>query len=264
MPSRVAGAENREESETLSKRFGFPPCGDRGVVYVSIAFLSAASMTSSRDSTTMEPPALDDGRAVTELSLVEIASRLEKITSAIEEQRTKERAARKIYKVVADQVDQEVERIRLYARSLLIEQRRRLDSFNGMLSKQPDPLPPASNGGINGRELRELKLPGTSLGLDPRDEHDAETSSGRLSIGDAMLRIWTIEKYKRPLTTEEISQALTEVGYVSKASPRSMKSTLNQVLAKLCRERRIRRFRTDGAEIDVSDTHSRARKYLLA
>ena len=87
---------------------------------------------------------------------------------------------------------------------------------------------------------------------------------GRLSIADAMLKIWTLEQYKRPLTTEEIMQALTDVGYTSKASPRSMKSTLNQVLAKLCRERRIRRFRTDGEEIDASDTHSRARMYLLA
>lgn len=224
------------------------------------------AVMNSRDTSTIES-VMGDGRSVAELSLVEIASRLEKITSAIEEQRTRERGARKVYKVVADEVEQEIERIRGFARALLLEQRRRLESFNGMLNKTTDPLPPASGSGANGRELREVKIGGGLPSIDPASRSGSREQSsggGRLSIADAMLKIWTLEQYKRPLTTEEILQALTDVGYTSKASPRSMKSTLNQVLAKLCRERRIRRFRTDGAEIDASDTHSRARKYLLA
>jgi hypothetical protein len=247
----------REESECAVT---LPKAGGVVLFDASTAFVLHL-MNSSRDTSTLES-VFGDGRPVTELSLVEIASRLEKITSAIEEQRTRERGARKVYKTVAEEVEQEIERIRGHARTLLMEQRRRMDSFNGMLSKSPDPLPPATNG----RDLREVKMGGAlaSLELEPRTGRETGAAGGRLSIADAMLKVWTLDQYNRPLTTEEIMQALTDVGYTSKASPRSMKSTLNQVLAKLCRERRIRRFRTDGAEIDASDTHSRARKYLLA
>lgn len=226
-------------------------------------------MTLIRDKVTNDPLSGGDPRPPSELSLVEIAGRLEKITSILEEQRARERTARKVYKAVADEVDQEIERIRDYARTLLLEQRRRLESFSGMLSRSPDPLPPAGNA----RDLRELKLGPAFDSVNHARSSDitshapTETmgpATARLSISDAMLKIWTLEKYNRSLTTDEIAAALTEVGYSSKASARSMKSTLNQVLARLCRERKIRRFRTDGTEIDTADTHSRARKYLLA
>ncbi len=218
-------------------------------------------MNSTHDTTIIDSLPLADGRAVSELSLVEIASRLEKITSTIEEQRSRERAARKAYKSVADDADREIERIREYARVLLLEQRRRVESFSGMLSRTTEPLPPPGGS----RDLRELKLNGP---IDPA-HHDRSSppfnpADARMSISEAMLKIWSVDKYNRTLTTEEIASALIEIGYTSKASPRSMKSTLNQVLAKLCRERRIRRFRTDGQEIDAADTHSRARKYLRA
>lgn len=199
-----------------------------------------------------------DATPLSSLTLVEIAGRLEKITSEIEVVRARERAARKVYKAVADEVEAEVERIRVYARSLVSEQRRRMSSFDGMLSR-----PPSGAATRNG-ELRELK-PTDSGGAEPdheqADEGDPGTS-GRLNISDAILKIWTLPKYKHPLTTEEITLALTEVGYTTKAVPRSIKSTLNQALAKLCRDRKVRRFRTDGEEIEPTNQHSRARKYM--
>ncbi|MGE3107249.1 MAG: hypothetical protein AB7O77_02735 [Phycisphaerales bacterium] len=212
----------------------------------------------------MDASAATTDKPVSQLSLVEIAGLLEKVTSAIEEQRVRERAARKVYKSVADDVNAEIERIRKYARELLLEQRRRLESFNGMLAKQPPPAP-AGPGAPGSDEWPEPKLSAEHGGTDvDLDAGEGLGNGSRLSIAEAMLKIWSLEQYKRPLSTDEIAHALVDVGYTSRASPRSMKSTLNQVLAKLCRERKIRRFRTDGEEIDASDTHSRARKYLRA
>lgn len=225
-------------------------------------------MESSRTMSVVEAHLLDDTTPVSSLSLVEIAGRLEKITSAIEVERAKERTARKVYKVVVEEVEAEVERIRVYARTLVIEQRRRMSSFDGMLSRQQGGATGGTGGtgGTGAADVRELKP------SEPRDAEvyngrfdDDETeggSHGRLNISDAILKIWTLSKYKQPLTTEEITRALVEVGYTTKAVPRSIKSTLNQALAKLCRDRKVRRFRTDGEEIDATDAHSRARKYM--
>jgi len=204
---------------------------------------------------------LDDARPASELTLVEIAGRLEKITSAIEGERARERVARKAYKVVADEVEAEIERIRGYARTLVTEQRRRIDSFNGMLGKASPP--PLSQSGSSG-EMREIKFADHlgELGFENGSAGRDVYPGARLSITEAILKVWALERNSRPLTTEEIARALPEVGYTTKAAPRSVKSTLNQALAKLCRDRKIRRFRTDGEEIDASDTHSRARKYM--
>jgi len=213
-------------------------------------------MESSRTMSVLEANLPDDATPISALTLVEIAGRLEKITSAIEMERAKERAARKVYKAVVEEVEAEVERIRVYARALLTEQKRRMSSFDGMLSRQ-------QSGAPGNHELRELKL-NESVGVESLDGRAVAsgTESGRLNISDAILKIWTISKYRHPLTTEEITRALSEVGYMTRAAPRSIKSTLNQALAKLCRDRKVRRFRTDGEEIDASDSHSRARKYM--
>jgi hypothetical protein len=178
--------------------------------------------------------------------MVEIAAQLEAITSSIEGQREREREARRQYRLVADEVEAGIQRIRAYAQDLVREQRRRMASFDGMLG-------PAGNGTRNGaiREVKPGEVPG-------------RVTSGRLSIHDAILRVWTLEGRGVPLTTDQIARSLGEVGYTTRAAPRSIKSTLNQALARLCRDRKVRRFRTDGTEISPEDNHSRARKYLPA
>ena len=85
-----------------------------------------------------------------------------------------------------------------------------------------------------------------------------------MNIGDAILAIWTLSGYQRPLTTEEIGDALPETGYKSNAAPTSLKSSINQSLAKLCRSGAIIRYRSDGVRISARDTRSRARKYLAS
>lgn len=207
-------------------------------------------MESSRTTFVPEVELLADRRPPGDLTLVDIAERLERITHSIEAQRVVERDARKTYQDVASRVETNIVAIRDYARQLVDEQRRRMASFDGMIAPGQ-------------AALQELKP--------SRDHHDAPLSvSGpegraghhRLNIYDAIMKVWTVEKYRVPLTTSEIARAIRDVGYVTRAAPRSMKSTLNQALAKLCRDKLVRRFRTDGTEIDPDDHHSRARKYL--
>lgn len=185
-------------------------------------------------------------RAPSEMSLVEIAQQLEQVTSLIEAERVREREARQAYRAVADDVEQRIAQIRQRARELLEEQRRRMSSFDGLIS--------AGAAGNNGKgkpaSMSEVK-PGAGSGK-------------KLNLADAILMIWSKGGYNEPLTTEEISGALAEVGYTSKASDRSLKSTMNQALAKLCRERKLRRFRIDGTEIAANDSKSRARRYMPA
>src|ERR1043165_9497731 len=92
--------------------------------------------TSRTTSVPEDHPLLEDPRPVAELSLVDIAGKLERITSLIEAERSRERLARKAYQVVADEVDAEIQRIREYARSLVTQQRRRIASFDGMLGRR--------------------------------------------------------------------------------------------------------------------------------
>jgi hypothetical protein len=221
-------------------------------------------MESSRTTFVPEVELLEDRRPPGELSLVEIAERLERVTHAIEAERCTEREARRVYQETATKVEGNIAAIRAHARELVEEQRRRMASFDGMIGERH------LNGNGNGHghsygSIRELK-PGA------HDDHaqplavaapgEGAGRHGRLNIYEAVMRVWTVDKYSVPLTTSEISRAIKDVGYVTRAAPRSMKSTLNQALAKLCREKLVRRFRTDGTEIDPDDHRSRARKYM--
>jgi hypothetical protein len=200
-------------------------------------------METSRSANAPEVRLGGDDRAPNELTLVEIAERLERVTGAIEAERVREREARRDYKTIAEATELRIKQIRETAQSLVQEQRRRMASFDGMFSGQQG-------------ALKEVKPRGSDRG--------SASPAGRLSITDAVLKVWSLDQYDEPLTTEEIAQALREVGYSTKAAPRSIKSTLNQALAKLCRERKVRRFRTDGTEIPPEDSYSRARKYMAA
>lgn len=187
-------------------------------------------------------------RTAAEMSLVEIAQQLEQVTSLIEAERVRERDARQAYKAVAEQVEVNVAQIRARARDLLAEQRRRMSSFDGLIGN--------TNGatGMGGADGRTRAA----------SQSEAKPSGRKLNLADAILMIWAKGGYTEPLTTEEISGALGDVGYSSKASDRSLKSTMNQALAKLCRERKLRRYRIDGTEIASSDHKSRARRYMPA
>lgn len=180
-----------------------------------------------------------DARPVTEMTLVEIARELETITSRIEAERERERQARAVYQAVAAEVEGRIREIRELAQSLVDEQRRRMVSFDGFIGRK-----------ANGEQHAPAAAEPASEEQDPR------------SLGPAILRIWTLEKYRRPLTTDQLVAALKEVGYQSKAAPRSLKSALNQTLAKLCRDGKVRKYRLDGQPIDAGDTGARARRYM--
>src|SRR5262249_5421689 len=90
-------------------------------------------MESSRTTFVPEVGLLEDCRPPGELSLVEIAERLERVTAAIEAERNIERDARRAYQDVASRVEAQIATIRSYAKSLVDEQRRRIASFDGML-----------------------------------------------------------------------------------------------------------------------------------
>lgn len=182
-----------------------------------------------------------------EMSLVDIAKELEDVTRRIEAERVREREARKAYKVVADEVDAKVQEIRSRAKALLDEQNKRHASFEGMFRKSA-PFDPLHSGKPSN---------GNGFHAPPRS-----AAAGRLSMADAILKIWTLDEYSHPLSTEEIAEALHVVGYTTRAAPRSFKSSLNQTLAKLCRDQLVRRYRSDGTEIDHSDNFSRARRYM--
>jgi hypothetical protein len=213
-------------------------------------------MESSRTTFVPEVELLEDRRPPGELSLVEIAERLERVTQAIEAERVVEREARSAYQEVAARVEANIGAIRAHARALVEEQRRRIASFDGMIGDRGE-RNGAHFGPIEIKPPRALDDEGRiHAGIVP------EGRASRLNIYEAVMRVWTLEKYHAPLTTSEIARAIKDVGYVTRAAPRSMKSTLNQALAKLCREKLVRRFRTDGTEIDPDDHHSRARKYM--
>lgn len=189
------------------------------------------------------------GVPASEMTTIEIIQELETVTSRIEAERVREREARAQYKAVAEEVEQRVKEIRDRANALVSEQQRRLDSFSGLMSDKPkqqvEARPsrgsaPARNGVARGRK------------------------GGRRSIADAILEIWSLDRYNEPLTTDEIIEALDVVGYESSASARSLKSSLNQALARLCKDGKIQRYRLDGDQIPETDTVSRARRYMAA
>ncbi|MBL8962493.1 MAG: hypothetical protein KF787_12195 [Phycisphaeraceae bacterium] len=184
-------------------------------------------------------------KPVSELTLVEIAEQLEKVTGWIEAQRVRERDARRAYEQITGQVESNVDQIRRYANELLAAQRRRMNAFDGLLGKQAEP--PSARPGT-----RSLAV-STGGG-----------KSGKKNILDAIYDVWSIERYAEPLTTEDIIAALPDTGYTSNAAASSLKSSVNQALAKLCKVGRVVRLRADGSVISPKDKTSRARKYLAA
>jgi len=184
----------------------------------------------------------DPTEDLSQISMVELAERLDGITAQIERERVRVREARKTYEQIRNEAERRIDEIRQYAAKLVEEHNRRLRSFDGMLSAEHHQL----------REpIAELK-PGT----------DIEIPSARpRTIEDAILKIWTLERYDQPLTTDEIAKALPEVGYESKAAARSLRSTVNQALARLAREGRIRKYRMDGTPLPEDQPEARARRY---
>lgn len=172
------------------------------------------------------------------LTLVQIAERLERVTSLIEAERSREREARAEYKQVADQVEARIVAIKAEASVLVREQQRRMSTFDGLIG-----------GGAGARGDSERR----------RGSGDADSPA---NIADAIVRLWSLPEYDEPLTTEEIVSALPAVGYESKAAPRSLRSAVNQALAKLCRDGRIQKYRQDGSVIGRNEPRARARKYM--
>lgn len=190
------------------------------------------------------------GQPIGEMSLVEIAQELEQITGRIEVERVEEREARAAYQVVADRVQASITAIREYASLLVDEQHRRMSSFNGFL----------------GRSTEADRVTAASM-AEPKPNGSAKNrgrSTGRRNIAQAILAIWDLDGYDEPLTTDEIASALTDVGYHSNAAPRSLKSTINQALAKLSRDQLIHKYRADGSQIRHNDPRSRARRYMAS
>ncbi len=190
------------------------------------------------------------GASATEMTTIEIIQELETVTSRIEAERVREREARAEYKAVADEVERRVADIKQRANALLSEQRKRLESFSGLVSGKPAQE-------ISSRPSRQAPVHNGA-------HRRKGGKGGRRSIADAILEVWTLERYNEPLTTDEIIDALGIVGYESSASARSLKSSLNQALARLCKDGKIQRYRLDGDRIPSSDTVSRARRYMPA
>lgn len=190
------------------------------------------------------------GKPVGEMSLVEIAEQLEKVTSWIEGQRVRERDARNAYQAVAQEVERSVQQIRRHAQDLVDAQGRKVSSFSGMLAR--------TNGSPQRRE-GERSAPA------PRQQGEGRSAKGgKLNIADAIVAIWSLPGRDEAITTEDIAALLPATGYKSNAAPTSLKSSVNQALAKLCRAGLVIRYRSDGSRISPRDNKSRARKYLAA
>lgn len=185
-------------------------------------------------------------KPVSEMTLVEIAEQLERVTSWIEVQRVREREARMEYQKVATEVEANVHRIREYANQLVAAQQRKTSAFDGLLGRREEPRPMSQRPhSANGRA-------------------HVHTGQPPKNLGEAILSLWSSGYTNEALTTEEISAGLPKIGYTSNAAPASLKSSINQALAKLCRTGKVIRFRSDGSRIAIRDLTSRARKYLAA
>ncbi|MCC6677310.1 MAG: hypothetical protein IT436_09205 [Phycisphaerales bacterium] len=187
----------------------------------------------------------NENKPIGDMSLVEIAEQLEKVTSWIEAQRVREREARNAYQSVATVVEVNIREIRKYGQALFDLQQKRMASFQGLLGHSNGSPAPLGGGKPGGR-------------------HDSSAMTPKKNIAEAILAIWDLEKFREPLTTEDITDALPDVGYKSTAAPTSLKSSINQALAKLCRQAKVVRYRSDGSRIPIRDTKSRARKYMAA
>lgn len=185
----------------------------------------------------------DFSRPAGQLSLVELSAALERVTSWIEAERAREREARSAYEMVRSDVDASIRRIKDYAQELLSAQQRKIASFQGLLDGPKDGARLSKGGGRGA-------------------QHDALAAPKNL--GEAILAVWDLPGQAEPIGTEEIGALLAQVGYSTKASASSIKSSVNQALAKLTRDGLVLRIRGDGTVIAPKDTSSRARKYLAA
>lgn len=185
----------------------------------------------------------DASRPVAELTLVEIAEQLDRVPGLIEAERRREAEARAVYEATARDTDQKVRQIREYAEKLLEQHKRKMSAFDGMLSR-----------------------PGTAASRAPlgRTATFQKPASSPRNLAEAIVSIWSLDRYTEAMTTEEISEALRDVGYESDAAETSLRSSINQALAKLCKVGRVVKFRADGSPISPKDHTSRARKYLAA
>jgi hypothetical protein len=181
-------------------------------------------------------------KPIQEMTLVEIAGELELVTGWIEAQHVRERDARAAYEVVKREVDGNISTIKDRARRLFDQQKRKMNAFGGLLGYEQ----PASGGRPAGA-MPPARKPGS-----------------KQNLADAICEIWKMPQYDEALTTEEISEALKEVGWTSNASPSSLRSSLNQAIGKLSRVGRLIRFKGDGTRLSIRDTKSRARKYIAA
>lgn len=174
-----------------------------------------------------------------DMTTIEIVQELEAASGKIEAERVREREARQQYKAIVDDVEAAITEIRNLAAVLVREQRRRLDSFGGLVGEKPTHAHPGGRAaGKAGGRRRGQK--GT--------------------LAEAILTV----QYPEPLSTDEILAALGEAGFASNATDRSLKSSLNQALARLCRDGKVTRYRLDGEPIPEHDTRSRARRYMPA
>jgi hypothetical protein len=184
----------------------------------------------------------DNSKPIPEMSITEIGGALENVTRWIENERVREREARKVYDAVATEVESKVATIRAYAERLLKANREKMAAFDGLLGVKPASTPaPTKYGRHAPAYLAEPK-----------------------NLGEAILSVWQQDRFAEPLTTDELADAVKSIGYETSAAPASLKSSINQALAKLCKVGRVIRYRADGSMIDSKDKSSRARKYLAA
>ena len=203
-------------------------------------------MTTSQHAFESEELPFAGEKPIAEMSLTDIAQALERVTGWIENQRVQEREARSVYQAIAQQCEARVQRIREYAQELVRHQQRRMASFDTFLGGKAE-VKPSSPGGSMGQQARSPQVK-----VVPKN------------LAQAIVGIWTLDKFAEPLTTEEIAAALPDVGYKTDAAPASLRSSVNQALAKLCRVGTVVRLRADGSVIPPKDKTSRARKYLAA
>jgi len=183
-------------------------------------------------------------KPVGEMSLVEISEELERITKLIEDERVKEREARAVYDVVAKACEANIALIKKYAQDLRNNHLKRVAAFDGLLGVETVPTRP-----------NLLQRPSAA---------PARKAGAKQNIQDAIFAIWDNSNFARELTTDEIIEGLRANGFTSAASERSLKSSINQNLAKLCRVEKVVRLRADGTKIGSRDTTSRAKMYIAA
>lgn len=194
----------------------------------------------------------ENSKPINEMTMVEIGEALENVTRWIESERVRERDARKVFETVSSEVEAKVAKIRGYAEKLLRANRDKMSAFDGLLGVKPQP------------QIGQNKLSRPSGNSPSLGGHAPQYIQEPKNLGEAILSVWQLDRYAEPLTTDELADAVRDVGYETSAAPTSLKSSINQALAKLCKVGRVIRYRADGSMIDSKDRTSRARKYLAA